>query len=131
MAPPAHRAWSVGWPVKPRRLLPSEPVAPTGSSIIVVSREGAPQGASLHLEAEWEDYERMRWMAVKIDAAGRSLGEMPLGSRGTHATLTVEQLEGTSQVLVVGVNVGDTEGPFDPGAGEWEPHGWMLTLAAE
>jgi hypothetical protein len=73
----------------------------------------------------------MRWVAVKVDAAGRAIGEIPMGSRGTRATLTVEQLEDTSQVRIVGVDIGDTEGPFDPGPGEWEPHGWMLTLSAE
>jgi hypothetical protein len=131
MDPPARKAWSVSWPVKPRRLLSPEPVAPTGSSVVVVSHDGAPPGASLHLEAEWEDYGRMRWVAVKVDAAGRAIGEIPMGSRGTRATLTVEQLEDTSQVRIVGVDIGDTEGPFDPGPGEWEPHGWMLTLSAE
>jgi hypothetical protein len=52
-------------------------------------------------------------------------------ARGTHATLTVERLEPkVARLLVVGVNVGDTEGPFDPAAGEWEAHGWTLTLGA-
>jgi hypothetical protein len=133
MTPPTRKAWSIGWPARPRRLLPPEPLAPTGSCVVVVSRDGAPPGSSLHLEAEWEDYARMRWVVVKVDASGRAIAEMPMGSldRGTHATLTVEQLDGTSEVRIVGVDVGDTEGPFAPGAGEWEPHGWMLTLAAE
>jgi hypothetical protein len=49
--------------------------------------------------------------------------------RGTHASLTVEKLDGAARILVVGVDVGDTEAPFDPTAGEWEPHGWALTLS--
>jgi hypothetical protein len=72
----------------------------------------------------------MRWVVVKQDARGAPVAEIPMGSlaKGTHASLTVEDLASTARVLVVGVGVGDTEGPFDSAAGEWEPHGWMLTM---
>jgi hypothetical protein len=131
LQPPARVGWRVPWPTKPRRLLPPEPVAPLGASYVVVDATGRPGGASLHLDADWEDYGRMRWVVVKIDVAGGVRGEMPMGSveKGTHASLTVEDLEGVARLLVVGVDVGDTEAPFDPGAGEWEAHGWTLTLA--
>jgi hypothetical protein len=131
MQPPARVGWRIGWPAKARRLLPPEPVAPLGASYVVVETRDRPQGASLRLEADWEDYGRMRWVVVKLDEAGASLGEMPMGSldRGTHASLTVEKLDGAARILVVGVDVGDTEAPFDPTAGEWEPHGWALTLS--
>lgn len=134
MTPAPRTGWHIAWPAQPRRLLAPEPLAPLGASYVLVD---VPAGASptthLRLEAEWEDYARMRWVVVKLDARGRPIAEMPVGSldRATHATLTVEQLEATGRLLVVGVNLGDTEGPFDPTAGEWEPHGWMLTLAAE
>ena len=42
-------------------------VAPTGASYVVVDHAAAPPGAKLRLEAEWEDYGRMRWVAVKLD----------------------------------------------------------------
>jgi hypothetical protein len=75
----------------------------------------------------------MRWVAVKLDAAGHSLAEIPVRSldRGTRASMTVEALDGVDRVLIVGVNVGSTEQPFDPAQGEWEPHGWLLTVQAE
>ena len=133
MAPPARVAWHVAWPAQARRLASPQPVAPTGASYVLVDRQGAPAGAKLRLEAEWEDYGRMRWVVVKLDAAGRSLGELLVASldRMPHASMTIESLDGTDRVLVVGVNVGSTERPFDPGDGEWEPHGWLLTLEAE
>jgi hypothetical protein len=136
LVPPARVGWHVPWPARPRRLLAPEPVSPTGAAYVLVDvpdPRGGPPAASLHLEAEWEDYGRMRWVVVKLDAAGRAQGEIPMGSldKGTHATLTVEQLQATARLLVVGVNVGDTEGPFDPTAGAWEPHGFMLTLGPE
>jgi hypothetical protein len=131
MRPPARVGWRVVWPTQPRRLLPPEPVAPLGASYVVIETGGRPAGATLHLEADWEDYARMRWVVVKVGATGGTQAELPMGSvdKGTHASLTVENLEGTARVVVVGVALGDTEAPFDPTAGEWEPHGWMLTLA--
>jgi hypothetical protein len=133
MRPPARPAWHVPWPAQARRLASPEPVAPTGAAYVVVDHAGARQGAKLRIEAQWEDYGRMRWVAVKLDAAGRSLAEIPVRSldRGTRASMTVEPLDGVDRVLIVGVNVGSTDHPFDPAQGEWEPHGWLLTVQGE
>ncbi len=133
MNPAARLAWHVPWPAQPRRLASPQPVAPTGASYVLVDHAGAPAGAKLRLEAEWEDYGRMRWVVVKLDATGRALAEVPIASldRTPRASMTIESLEGTDRILVVAVNVGSTERPFDPGDGEWEPHGWLLTLGAE
>jgi hypothetical protein len=75
----------------------------------------------------------MRWVVVKLDATGRVLALKFVGSldRSTQAAVTVENLDSVDHVLVVGVNVGTTEQPFDPNQGEWESHGWLLTLGAE
>jgi hypothetical protein len=123
-------AWDVPWTATARRFASPIPPAPTGASYVQVRTEGAPPGSKLRLEAQWEDYGRMRWVVVKVDAAGKALGELPIGSpeRATHASLTVESLDGAQRVLVVGVNLGSTEHPFRPEQGEWEPHGWLLTL---
>ena len=51
--------------------------------------------------------------------------------RATHATITVEKLGGVDHLFVVGANVGTTEQTFNPDQGEWEPHGWLLTLGAD
>ena len=111
----------------------TDPVAPTGASMVRVDLAGAPPRAKLHVEAEWEDYARMRWVVAKLDASGKMLAQIPIGStdHSTLAALTVENLGGVTQVLVVGVNVGSTEHPFYPQQGEWEPHGWLLTLGGE
>jgi hypothetical protein len=134
LGPPAPRlAWRVPWPAVARRLASPVPPAPTGASYLLVAREGAPAGSKLRLEAEWEDYGRMRWIAVKLDATGKAIAEIPIVSldKGTRASITVESLDETHDVLVVGVNVGSTEHPFDPAQQEWEPHGWLLTLEGE
>lgn len=131
--PAARAAWHVAWPVSARRLASPEPVSPTGASYVLVDHAGAPPGARLRVEAQWEDYGRMRWVLVKLDAAGKPIAELPITSldRGTLASLTVESLEAVDRLLVVGVNLGSTEHAFDPDQGEWEAHGWLLTLSSE
>jgi hypothetical protein len=134
LAPPSpSAAWTIAWPVHARRLASPSPVAPTGSSTIVVDHEGAARGARLRIEAQWEDYARMRWTAVKVDAEGNALQSIPVRApdRATHASITLEDLDGVHRVVVIGANVGSTERPFRQGRSEWEPHGWTLTLGAE
>jgi hypothetical protein len=133
MAPPPRLAWHISWPTRARRLAASVPVSPTGASYVMVDHQGAPPGAKLRMEAEWEDYGRMRWFAVKLDADGRTMAVVPVTSlnRATRAAMTIESLDAVDHVILVGVNVGSTEHRFDPDQGEWEPHGWLLTLAGE
>jgi len=99
---------------------------------VKVDLAGAPSGAKLHVEVEWEDYGRMRWIVAKIDPKGQVRAQIPVGSlgRSPKGAVTVENLEGFDHLLVAGVNVGSTEQAFDPDQGEWEPHGWLLTIGA-
>jgi hypothetical protein len=125
--------WDVGWPSMPRRFAPRAPVAPTGSSYVVVRRAGAKPSARLRVEAEWEEHALFRWAAVKLDARGHERGRflIPTRDRTTEAQATIVDLEGVDRVLLVGVNVGDPAYPFDPDDEVWEPHGWLLSIAEE
>jgi hypothetical protein len=130
--PAAHLAWHVDWPARPRRLASPLPVSPTGASYVMIDHAGAPPGASLRVEASWEDFGRMRWSVIKLDTAGRAIAVLPMTSTrlATTAALTVELIDDVDRFIVVGVDVGSTEHPFDPNQGWWEPHGWILTLQA-
>ena len=127
-APAARVAWHVPWPSKARRFASPIPVTPTGSSVVLIDLAGAPAGAKLRVEAAWEDFGRMRWEIVKLDAKGYDMADIHVTSLplGTSASMTVEPLDGVDRVAVVGVNVGSTEQPFQPNQGWWEPHGWLL-----
>jgi hypothetical protein len=131
--PAARVAWHIPWPTKARRFASPIPDTPTGTSVVVVDLAGAPAGAKLRIEAAWEDFGRMRWEIVKLDAQGNDLADIPVTSvpLGTHASMTIEPLDGVDRVLVVGANVGSTEHPFEPNQGWWEPHGWLLTVEGE
>lgn len=131
-SPPPRLAWRVPWPAQARRFASPEPVAPTGASYVWIEHAGAPSGASLRLEATWEDYARMRWAVVKVDASGHAMAVVPISTQrlATRAAMTVELLDGVDHLVVVGTEVGSTEHPFDPDQGWWEPHGWLLTIQA-
>ncbi len=77
-----------------------------------------------------EDYARMRWVGLKLDSDGRVLAQIRVSSPNfaTQAAMTLDGLDGTDRVVVVGVNVGGTEHTFLPAQGEWEAHGWTLTV---
>ncbi len=131
-SPRPRLAWRVAWPAQARRFASPEPVEPTGASYVWIDHAGAPAGASLQLEANWEDYARMRWAVVKVDANGHPMAVVPISTQrlATSAAITVEMLDGVDHLLVVGANVGSTDHPFDPDQGWWEPHGWLLTIQA-
>ncbi len=133
VVPPAHTAWHLPWPLRPRRVVSSAPVSPTGAAYVFIDRVGAPRGSKLRLEMEWEDYGRFRWSVVKLDRAGHSVGELSVTSldRATRAATTVESLDDVDAVVLVGVGLPATPGSFDPHQGESEPHGWLLTVESE
>jgi hypothetical protein len=132
-APRARLDWEIDWPSRPRRLASPVGVAPTGAAYVAIRRAGAPPGSHLRFEAAWEQHARMRWAVVKLDATGRPVSRVVVSSpdRATDAQVTIVDLDGAASILVVGANVGDFEYPFDPDDEEWEPHGWLLTVAAE
>jgi len=125
--------WDLPWPVAPTRVAPRVAVQPTGASYLVVRRSGAPPGARLRVEATWEEHARFLWAAVKLDARGHELGRIviPAQERATDAQMTLVDLDAVDRILLVGANVGDPAYAFDPDERVWEPHGWLVTLAAE
>jgi hypothetical protein len=131
-APTPTLAWLLPWPSAARRLACAKPPGPTGASYILVDHGTAPR-TKLRVEATWEDFGRMRWVVVKIDAQGKPFAEIAIPSldHATQGSMTIEWSEGTDRILIIAVNIGSTEHGFDPNQGEWEPHAWLLTLEAE
>jgi hypothetical protein len=125
--------WTLDWPATPRRITSPVPLAPTGSSYVLVHHAGAAPGARLRLEASWEAHAAIRWVAVKLDAAGKEIGRIAVAAppRAMEAQATIVDLDGVDSILVVATNVGDPYSVFDPDDEVFEPHGWLLTLAAE
>jgi hypothetical protein len=130
---PVRHAWDIAWPATPRTLLAGVGVAPTGAAYIGVDCALRPKGSRLRFEAQWEEHARMLWTLVRIDAAGRELSRVavPGPDRGNYAQTTLVDLDGVARVLAVGINAGDPLFAFDPDDYDWEPHGWVASLASE
>lgn len=125
--------WDLPWPETPRRVAPRAPVHPTGASYVVVRHEGARPGSRLRVELTWEEHALFRWTFVKLDREGHEIGRVPIAAkeRATEAQMTLVDLDGVDRILLVGANVGDPAYAFDPDEASWEPHSWLLTVAAE
>ena len=130
---PVRLEWSVGWPERPRSLIAGVGVAPTGAAYIAVDTRSRPKGAGLRFEASWEQHARMLWALVLVDAEGRELRRLvvPAQDRGTEAQMSLEVPDPAARVLIVGTNAGDPLIPFDPDDYQWEPHGWVVSIASE
>ncbi len=125
--------WDLPWPTKPKRIAPRTAVFPSGASYLVVRRGGAAPGSRLRVEIAWEEHALFRWVFVKLDAEGHELGRVPIPTRerAVEAQMTLVDLDGVDRVLLVGLNAGDPSYRFDPDDEVWEPHAWLVTLAAE
>ena len=128
---PARRDWEIDWPDHPRSLAPSFPIAPTGSSYVLIRKAGAHPGSRLRVEATWEEHAAFRWSALKLDARGIEIGRVPIPTpdKATSAAITLDDLDAVSAILLVTVNAGDDAIEFDPDAKVWEPHGYAVTVA--
>jgi hypothetical protein len=129
MSPRAALALETPWPASPRSFVASDPPSPTGASYISVGHAGARPG-KLRFIAHWESYARMHWSVVKVGRSGETLAVLDVTSppRATSAAMVVEDLDEVDHLLLVGVNLGRTDYPFDPARGGWSSHGWLLTL---
>jgi hypothetical protein len=130
---PVRIDWSIAWPEAPRTLLSGLGVAPTGAAYLSIDCEKRRPGARLRFEAHWEPGARILWALVRVDASGREMSRVaiPAQERGIDAQTTLVDLDGVARVLIVGASAGDPRYQFDPDDYRWEPHGWVVSVAAE
>jgi hypothetical protein len=126
--------WSIDFATLPRRLSPERPIDPTGSSYIWIDVRSAPPGARLALRMEWEEPVLFRWALVRIRPDGSEASRVLVTAqqRSTWSEKNLDDLGGLAGVAIVGVNTGDLgiDDPFDPDIAPYEPHGYVLTVAA-
>ena len=126
--------WSIGYGSLPRRVSPERPIEPTGSTYVWVDLRSAPRGARLLLRMEWEAPVVFRWVLVRVRLDGSEASHVLVTSqqRSTSADRNLDDLDGLAGVAIIGINTGDLrlDDPFDPDVAPYEPHGYVLTLAA-
>jgi hypothetical protein len=127
--------WSVPYASLPRRLTPERPIDPTGATYTWIDLRGAPAQLRLVFRIEWEPPVPFHWALVRIASDGTEASRVLVTSqqKATVAEKNLDALDGLAGVAVVGVNVGDLalDDPFDPDHVPYEPHGYVLTIAAE
>jgi hypothetical protein len=127
--------WSVPFSSLPRRLSPSSPIDPTGSTYLWVSLDGVKSGETIAFQADWEPPVSFRWVLAIVAADGHVVRrlDVPYLERDTHIERIVGDLSGGAGLLVSGINVGGLGPtyPFDPDFEPYEPHGYTVYLARQ
>jgi hypothetical protein len=125
--------WVIDFSSLPRRVASTRPVEPTGAMAVWLTLGEVPKGATLAAEFEWEAPVEFAWVLVRIGPDGREIGRSHVAYRqqSTRAESTLENLPGTSAVIVVGTNLGgvDASHPFDPDIAPFEAEGCTVYLA--
>ncbi|HEX9297643.1 MAG TPA: hypothetical protein VF881_17495, partial [Polyangiaceae bacterium] len=126
--------WSLPYVSLPRRVSPDRPIDPSGATYVWIDLSGAPRGTRLAFRAEWEPPVLFRWALVRIRSDGSEASRVLIVAqqKATSAERNLEDLDGLAGVAVVGVNIGDLrlDEPFDPDEAPYEPHAYVLTVAA-
>jgi hypothetical protein len=127
--------WNVPYASLPRRVSPERPIEPSGATYVWIDLRGAPPSARLVFRAEWEAPVPFRWALVRVANDGSEASRVLVTpqQKTTSAEKNLDALDGLAGVAVVGVNVGDLalDDPFDPDHAPYEPHAYVLTIAAE
>jgi hypothetical protein len=125
--------WTIAASSLPRNLACSRDVEPTGSVYMRLELDRWDSKATLGLRASWEAHAAFAWTVVRLDAAGRDVGQLdvPFAEGETSAEAQVVRFDDTRTLLFVGTNVGGLgkSGTFDPDLTPLEPSGCELYLA--
>jgi hypothetical protein len=121
--------WVLPFSSLPRRVRLT-PVDPTGAALVWIDLTGAPPGAPLGFQAEWEPPAQFQWVLVRVGADGRELGrvEVPFQQRETMVEARLVDIGDAKGVLIAGAHLEEVDGdhPFDPDVAPFEPHGAMV-----
>jgi hypothetical protein len=121
--------WVLPFASLPRRVRLT-PVEPTGAALVWVDLAGAPPGAPLGFQAEWEPPAQFQWVLVRVGADGQELGrvEVPFQQKETSVEARLVDIGDAKGVLIAGAHIEEVDGdhPFDPDVAPFEPHGAMV-----
>ncbi len=133
LSPTPHLDWDVAWPTAARTLASPEGLAETGTGFVRIDTKGRRPGARFRIDASWEEHARIAWTVVTLDARDHEVARYRAlaAPKAIDAHFQVINLDDVSSILVVAMNLGNWTTPFDPDDDIWEPHGWLLTIAAE
>jgi len=125
--------WSIPFSTLPRRVASLHPIEPTGAFYLWLELDRVPSGAALGVEVEWEHPVPFKWAIVRVGKNGQELSrlDVPYQEAGTSFEQRVVDLEAAAGLIILGINVGDTEidYPFDPDIAPFEAQACTVYLA--
>lgn len=127
--PPAWE-WVVPASTLPRRFAVRRAIEPTGSTFVRIDVDKAPASDSIEMDLAWDGGSRFGWRVLKLDAQGKSLGEVPVPSLETQRKITIDvrHLANVRSILLCGVNLGDPIRPWRAVEPPSQPHGYELGI---
>lgn len=115
---PIAPAWEFVVPAStlPRRFAIRRGIEPMGSTFIKIELDSTPANDAIELDLSWDMGARFVWHVLKLDAAGKKIGEIPVPPLETTRKITVDvrRLAGVRSIVLEGVNTGDPLRPFHP-----------------
>ncbi len=125
--------WDVAGESLPRSLVLPRAMEPTGSSYVRLTLSSEQRNRLIAMQTHCESPVSYVWSVTRLDEQGRELARLPIGykERGTSVEARVEPMEGVSQLIFIGTNVGgvDLAHPFDPDHEPHEAHGCRIYLS--
>jgi len=108
--------WVVPASTLPRRLAIRRGIEPMGMTFVKIELDVAPKSDGVEIDVAWDGGARFAWKVLKLDAAGKKLGEVPVPPLETTRKITIDvrRLNGARSLVLCGVNVGDPIRPFHP-----------------
>lgn len=127
--PPAWE-WTVPASSLPRRFAIRRGIEPTGTTFVKIDVDTAPKSDSIEMDLAWDGGARFVWRVLKLDASGKTIGEVPVPALETARKITVDvrHLGGVRTILLVGVNGGDPIRPWRANEPPSPPHGYELGI---
>ena len=97
-------------------------------TFVKVDVDVAPKSDGIELDLAWDMGSRFVWHVLKLDAAGKKIGEVPVTPLETTRKITIDvrRLAGVKSLVLVGVNTGDPLRPFHPDEPPSHAHGYEL-----
>ncbi len=126
---PAYE-WTVPVSSLPRRFALRRPIEPMGMTFVKIDLDAPPKSDGIELDLAWDGGAKFIWKVLKVDGAGKKIGEVPVPPLETTRKVTVDvrRLAGARSIVLCGVNVGDPIRPFHPDEPRSPGHGYELGI---
>lgn len=108
--------WVIPASTLPRRFAIRRGIEPMGMTFVRIELDKPPKNDGIELDLSWDMGARFVWHVLKVDAAGKKLGDVPVPPLDTERKITIDvrKLAGVQAIVLEGVNTGDPLRPFHP-----------------